>query len=58
MDGQEAGALARWREQLEGWVIPEEILGLPAGSAIAAEQLELDEIHDVVLSMEYETTPT
>ena len=26
MDGQEAGALARWREQLEGWAIPEEIL--------------------------------
>jgi SAM-dependent methyltransferase len=26
MDGQEAGALERWREQLEGWAIPEEIL--------------------------------
>jgi len=26
MDGQVAGALARWREQLEGWAIPEEIL--------------------------------
>jgi SAM-dependent methyltransferase len=26
MDGQEAGALARWREQLDGWAIPEEIL--------------------------------
>ena len=26
MDGQEAGALARWREQLEDWAIPEEIL--------------------------------
>jgi SAM-dependent methyltransferase len=26
MDGQEAGALARWHEQLEDWAIPEEIL--------------------------------
>jgi SAM-dependent methyltransferase len=26
MDGQEADALERWREQLEGWAIPEEIL--------------------------------
>lgn len=26
MDGQEAGALARWREQLDGWAIPTDIL--------------------------------
>ena len=26
MDGRETGALARWREQLEDWAIPEEIL--------------------------------
>jgi SAM-dependent methyltransferase len=26
MDGQDAGALARWREQLDGWAIPTEIL--------------------------------
>ena len=26
MDGRETGALARWREQLEGWAIPAEIL--------------------------------
>jgi SAM-dependent methyltransferase len=26
MDGQAGGALARWREQLDGWAIPEEIL--------------------------------
>src|SRR5512132_916194 len=26
MDGQAGGALARWRDQLEGWVIPPEIL--------------------------------
>jgi SAM-dependent methyltransferase len=26
MDGQQAGALGRWREQLEGWAIPDEIL--------------------------------
>ena len=38
-------------------LIPEEILGLPAGTAIGAEELDLSEIQDVVLSMEYETTP-
>ena len=26
MDGQATGALERWREQLDGWAIPEEIL--------------------------------
>jgi SAM-dependent methyltransferase len=26
MDGQDAGALARWREQLDGWAIPTDIL--------------------------------
>ena len=26
MDGQAPGALERWREQLDGWAIPEEIL--------------------------------
>ena len=26
MDGQGTGALARWRDQLDGWAIPEEIL--------------------------------
>ena len=26
MDGQADGALARWREQLDGWAIPAEIL--------------------------------
>jgi SAM-dependent methyltransferase len=26
MDGRDTGALDRWREQLEGWAIPEEIL--------------------------------
>jgi len=38
-------------------LIPEEILGLPATSAIGVEQLDLRGIQDVVLSMEYETTP-
>ena len=38
-------------------LIPEEILGLPAGTAIGAEELDLSEIQDVVLSMEYEITP-
>ena len=38
-------------------LIPQEILGLPAGTAIGAEELDLSEIQDVVLSMEYEITP-
>jgi hypothetical protein len=38
-------------------LIPEEILGLPAGTAIGAEQLDLSDIQDVVLSMEYDATP-
>jgi hypothetical protein len=36
---------------------PEEILGLPAETAIGAEELDLSEIQDVVLSMEYDITP-
>src|SRR5215471_8551396 len=38
-------------------LIPQEILGLPAGTAIGAEEPDLSEIQDVVLSMEYEITP-
>ena len=38
-------------------LIPQEILGLPAGTGIGAEELELSEIQDVVLSMEYDITP-
>jgi hypothetical protein len=38
-------------------LIPEEILGLPAGTAIGAEELDLSEIQDAVLSMEYDITP-
>ena len=38
-------------------LIPEEILGVPNGTAIGAEELELSEIQDVVLSMEYDITP-
>jgi hypothetical protein len=38
-------------------LIPEEILGLPAGTNISAEELDLSEIQDVVLSMEYDITP-
>jgi hypothetical protein len=37
-------------------LIPEEILGLPAGTAIGTEEPDLSEIQDVVLSMEYEIT--
>jgi hypothetical protein len=37
-------------------LIPEEILGPPAGT-IGAEELDLSEIQDVVLSMEYDITP-
>jgi hypothetical protein len=39
-------------------LIPQEILGLPAGTAIGAEELDLSEIQDVVLSMEYDVTPS
>lgn len=38
-------------------LIPEEILGLPAGTVIGAEELDLSDIQDVVLSMEYDITP-
>ena len=38
-------------------LIPQEILGLPAGTTIGAEELDLSEIQDVVLSMEYDITP-
>jgi hypothetical protein len=38
-------------------LIPEEILGVPAGTAIGAEGLDLSEIQDVVLSMESDITP-
>src|SRR4029453_15539993 len=31
-DGQRAGALERWREQLDGWAIPTEILAAAPGS--------------------------
>ena len=37
-------------------LISEEILGLPAGTAIGAEELDLSEIQDVILSMEYDIT--
>ena len=38
-------------------LIPEEILGVPNATAIGAEELDLSEIQDVVLSMEYDITP-
>jgi hypothetical protein len=38
-------------------LIPEEILDVPAGTAIGAQELDLSEIQDVVLSMEYDVTP-
>jgi hypothetical protein len=38
-------------------LIPQEILGLPAGTAIGTEELNLSEFQDVVLSMEYDVTP-
>ena len=38
-------------------LIPEELLGLPAGTPIGAEELDLNDIQDVVLSMEYDVTP-
>jgi hypothetical protein len=39
-------------------LIPQEILGVPAGTAIDTEELDLSEIQDAVLSMEYDLTPT
>jgi hypothetical protein len=38
-------------------LIPQEILGVPAGTAIGREELDLSDIQDVVLSMEYDVTP-
>jgi hypothetical protein len=38
-------------------LIPHEILGLPAGAAVGAEELDLSDIQDVVLLMEYDVTP-
>jgi len=38
-------------------LIPQEIVGLPAETAIGTEELDLSEIQDVVLSMEYDITP-
>jgi hypothetical protein len=38
-------------------LLPEEILGLPAGAAVNGEALDLSDVEDVVLSMEYDITP-
>ena len=38
-------------------LITQEILGVPAGTAIGAEKLDLSDMQDVVLSMEYDSTP-
>jgi len=38
-------------------LIPQEILGLPLDTEVENEQLDLNEIQDVVLSMEYDITP-
>jgi hypothetical protein len=38
-------------------LLPEEILGLPAGTAVNGEALDLSDVDDVVLSMEYDVTP-
>ena len=38
-------------------LIPQEIVGLPAETAFGTEELDLSEIQDVVLSMEYDITP-
>jgi hypothetical protein len=38
-------------------LIPQEVVGLPAGTDIGTEQLELSDIQDVALWMEYEVTP-
>lgn len=38
-------------------LMPEEILGVPAGTVIGKAELDLSDIQDVVLSMEYDITP-
>jgi hypothetical protein len=38
-------------------LLPEEILGLPAGTAVNGDALDLSDFEDVVLSMEYDVTP-
>ena len=38
-------------------LLPEEILGLPAGAALNGQALDLSDIEDVVLAMEYDLTP-
>lgn len=38
-------------------LLPEEILGLPAGTPVNGDALDLSDIEDVVLSMEYDVTP-
>ena len=38
-------------------LIPQEILGVPAATPIGTQELDLSEIQDVVLSMEYDITP-
>jgi hypothetical protein len=37
-------------------LMPEDILGVPV-TAVDAEQLDLSDVQDVVLSMEYDLTP-
>lgn len=52
----DAGAISpedNWTFEL----LPEEILGLPAGTAVNGEALDLSDFEDVVLSMEYDVTP-
>jgi hypothetical protein len=50
--GGEISPVDDWTFEL----MPEDILGVPA-TAVGSEQLELRDIQDVVLSMEYEVTP-
>lgn len=44
----------------DDWIfelIPEEMLGVPAGTAIGGEELDLSDVQDVALLMEYDVTP-
>jgi hypothetical protein len=50
--GGEISPVDDWTFEL----MPEDILGVPA-SAVESEHLELGDIEDVVLSMEYDVTP-
>jgi hypothetical protein len=52
----DSGAIA----PADGWTFeltPEDLLGVPAGTPIGKEELDLSDVQDVILTMEYDVTP-